>query len=108
MEVDDMVSMKVEDYIRYLETRHDFLHGNNGVNDTFCFVNHEGIPEKVHVGKSALCMIEMDINRLLPQLHANFLESFRYHGVLPGGRHCMMHSVSHILVVTISFDNCSC
>ncbi|KAL3936586.1 MAG: hypothetical protein SGBAC_008127 [Bacillariaceae sp.] len=95
-EVDGMVSMKVGDYIRYLEKRHDYLRGEmDGSDHSFSFVNHKGESKTLeNVGIAALYMIDVDTNRLLPKLNSNFLESFRYHGVLPGGSHCMMNSVT--------------
>lgn len=97
-EVDGLISMKVGDYIAYLEKRQDYLQGKDRAQPSFSYVNHEGNVEELNVGTSALYMIDVDTNRLLPKLNANFLQSFRYHGVLPGGSHCLMNSVSDIFV----------
>jgi len=95
LEIDGMISMKVGDYIQYLERRQSYLQESDGVDPSYSFVNHEGKVLAIqNVGITALYMIDVDINRLLPKLHDDFLNSFRCHDVLPGGSYCMMNSVT--------------
>jgi hypothetical protein len=93
VEVDGMYSMKIGNYIQYLEKRQDVVMGKEKEDPSFSFSDHEGREQNIHVGISALYMIDLDISRLLPNLYNNFLEGFRYPEVLPGGTHCMMNSV---------------
>ena len=95
-EVDGMYSMRIGTYVEYLKKRHNVLTSEEGASTdpSFSFVDHEGREQKIgHVGVSAIYMIDLDINKLVPNLHEDFLDSFRYPGVLPGGDHCMMNSV---------------
>jgi hypothetical protein len=94
IEVDGLHSMKVGDYIQYLIERQKVFDGKETNEVSFSFVDHEGRKESIpDIGVSAIYMIDLDINKLLPNLYDNFMDSFRYPGVLPGGYHCMMNSV---------------
>ena len=93
-EVDKLYSMRVGDYIQYLIKRQKVLE-ENWVDTSFAFTDHEGSLLTIqNVGVSAIYLIDLDIIKLLPCLYSNFLESFRYPGVLPGGALCMMNSVT--------------
>lgn len=93
IEVDEMYSMQVGEYIRYLEKRRNIMAGNTKEDRSFSFVDHQGRAKEVDAGASSLYMIDADINKVMPSLYVNFLESFRYPQILPGGTHCMMRLV---------------
>ena len=97
-EVDSLLSMRFEDYVKYCDMRERFMTKTSTASRVeepiFTFEDHLGKVHNVGVGTSALYMIDVDINRLTPLLNENFLESFELPSVLPGGSHCMMNSVS--------------
>ena len=101
-EKDNLYSMRFEDYVEYCEKRESYMKVRNddisssstAEESTFTFEDHLGKSHSVGVGTSALYMIDVDMKRLTPLLNRNFLESFELPAVLPGGSHCMMHSVS--------------
>eukprot|EP00980_Cylindrotheca_fusiformis_P021651 scaffold8505_cov130-Cylindrotheca_fusiformis.AAC.17 len=94
VEVDGMYSMKVSQYIRYLEKRQEVMTGKGNKDPYFSFIDHDEKSHEIDAVKSALYMIDFDVNRLLPNMYSNFLKSFRLPEVLPGGTHCMMNSVT--------------
>lgn len=106
-EMDSLLSMRFEDYVKYCEIRGSFLSKNSTSSPAeepiFAFEDHLGKVHNVGVGKSALYMIDVDINRLTPLLNKNFLESFELPSVLPGGSHCMMNSVSINCTLRLSY-----
>ncbi len=106
-EMDSLLSMRFEDYVKYCEIRGSFLSKNSTSSPAeepiFAFEDHLGKVHNVGVGKSALYMIDVDINRLTPLLNKNFLESFELPSVLPGGSHCMMNSVSINCTLLLSY-----
>ena len=59
----------------------------------FVFKDHKGVEHQIHVQKTALYLIDMDVNRLLPDLAANFDSALQYKKILPGGINCMMNKV---------------
>jgi hypothetical protein len=100
LEIDVLYSMKVVDYVNYLVRRRQHLSKkdeNVDVDPMLQFTDHNGKEHLIHVGKSAIYMIDVDILKLLPWVHDNFTECFRYPAVLPGGTHCMMNSVRRII-----------
>jgi len=99
-EKDTLYSMRFEDYVQYCERRESHLkEGRADVEEpTFTFEDHLGKTHILGVWSSALYMIDVDIKRLTPLLNENFLNSFELPAVLPGGSHCMMNSVSTVLV----------
>ena len=95
-EQDSMYSMKIRDYVQYLRQRRQVLgtdKATTNISSEFKFVDHNEKEHKIDVAKTALYMIDFDIGKLFPQLYDNFLESMQLKGVLPGGEHCLMHSV---------------
>ncbi len=96
LEKDVLLSMRFGDYVDYCEKRKAFLENRSLEQDeaTFDFEDHLGKTHSIGVATSALYMIDVDIKRLTPLLHANFLDSFELPAVLPGGSHCMMNSVT--------------
>jgi hypothetical protein len=93
-EIDVMYSMRMRDYHDYVERRRRQKNTTDvDFDPMFTFVDHEERERTIHVGISALYMIDFDMNKLLPPMYANLQKSFRYPGVLPGGEHCMMNSV---------------
>jgi hypothetical protein len=93
LEIDQLYSMRMSDYMRYLHRRETYL-SDNSEDPNFSFLDHDEREHTIHVGVVCLYMIDFDLNRFLPSTHTNFLESFGYHKVLPGGEHCMMNSVT--------------
>mmetsp|Transcript_1622 Transcript_1622/g.2385 ORF Transcript_1622/g.2385 Transcript_1622/m.2385 type:complete len:1247 (+) Transcript_1622:125-3865(+) len=93
-EVDSLLSMKIGNYIDYLNKRQDHL--SEKLRDPrFTFIDHEGNENNIQdVGISALYMIDMDIIKSLPGLYSNFMESFKIRELLPGGLYCMMNKVT--------------
>ena len=77
---------------RLVPTEED--NGKEKVNPLMMIVDHEGHERKIHVGKSAIYLIDFDVQKLAPLLYKNFLDTFKYPEVLPGGDHCMMNSVT--------------
>lgn len=104
-EKDTLYSMRFADYVEYCEKRESYWKGLNGVNSSgveepiFTFEDHKGKSHEIGVWTTALYMIDVDMNRLLPLLNKNFLDSFELPAVLPGGSHCMMHSVSTYILL---------
>lgn len=96
IECDDWVTMKVGTYIKFLNHRQNYLLETEK-NPIFAYVDHKGVTHWLHIGTTVLYMVDVDTSRLLPELNTNFFESFLYHGILPGGSHCLMNSVSNIL-----------
>jgi len=97
VEVDVPYSMKIMDYCRYLDQRANYFQcepQQQAENKDFVFTNHMGIEQRVDVGVSALYLIDMDIKKLLPELHDDFRSAFRFPAALPGGRFCMMNKVT--------------
>mmetsp|Transcript_2478 Transcript_2478/g.3628 ORF Transcript_2478/g.3628 Transcript_2478/m.3628 type:complete len:969 (-) Transcript_2478:1192-4098(-) len=93
-EVDSLLSMKIEDYIEYLNKRQNHL-SQKLEDPSFTFIDHEGKEKTINdVGISALYMIDMDMIKSLPGLHSNFMKSFRFRDLLPGGSYCMMNKVA--------------
>jgi hypothetical protein len=88
-----MYSMRMRDYHEYVDRRRIQKNTTEVADPMFTFLDHEERERTVHVGISALYMIDFDMNKLLPPMYANLQKSFRYPGVLPGGDHCMMNSV---------------
>lgn len=104
-EVDGMMSMKAKDYHGYIVHRHDYLLGD-ATDPQFTFFE----PTKktlvpFHVGNTILYIIDFDVAKLLPSMQSNFETHFRVPGLLPGGSHCMMSSVS--VESLLPFQPCS-
>jgi hypothetical protein len=109
-EVDGMLSMRVTEYMEFLERRRKCLNRDQAVDDPksskvkatddcqFTFKNHEGKFHSINVVKTVLYMIDFDVVKLLPKFHHHFLSSFKLPGILPGGTHCMMNSVSSLFI----------
>jgi len=102
-------SMRILDYISYLKKRDEVLKQLNkhkkttdydlatkeNVDDLqFEFSDHKGNSQIINVVDTVLYLIDFDVSKMLPRLSENFKESFRFPGFLPGGKHCMMNSVS--------------
>jgi hypothetical protein len=109
-EVDGMLSMRVTKFMEYLERRRESLNRDQAVDDPkssavqatddcqFTFKNHEGKDQSINVVKTVLYMIDFDIVKLLPKFHHHFSSSFKLPGIMPGGTHCMMNSVSSLFI----------
>ena len=104
-EVDVPYSMKIVDYCRYLEQRANYFKKTkqspeqpqkekDDKDRKFVFTNHLGKDHTIDVAVSALYLIDMDIKKLLPELHDDFRSAFRFPSSLPGGRFCMMNKVT--------------
>jgi hypothetical protein len=100
-EVDKMYSMRVEDYVRYMTRRSEYLEDVKRappdepvVEPQFTFLDAEDKEHTICVGTTALYMIDVDMKRLMPWMYDNFQESFNLPAVLPGGSHCMMNPVT--------------
>ena len=95
-EIDVLYAMQMRDYCCYLGQRERLLgpEPEEGTQREFVFKDHEGKEFKIDVVNSALYMIDLDLNKLLPKLGENFGSAFRYPSVLPGGRRCMMNDVT--------------
>ena len=103
VEVDGMYSMRVGDYIRYLEKRQLVLEEQSTKDTSFSFANHEGNTDIIeNVGVSALYKIDLDVEKLMPKVYSNFKECFRCPELLPGGAHCMMNSVRFDFISTLN------
>jgi hypothetical protein len=96
-EIDGFLGMTVSDYISYLEATYESsLHGGES-NFTVQPFDKNGEKKdkiKLDVRSTALYMLDLDMVKLLPRLHDNFMETFKITSVLPGGAHCMMNAVS--------------
>lgn len=108
MEVDGMLSMRLTKFMEYLERRRKYLNRDYAVDDPksseveatddcqFTFKDHKGKDQSINVVKTILYMIDFDIVKLLPKFHHHFSSSFKLPGIMPGGTHCMMNSVSSL------------
>lgn len=106
------LSMKVDDYAKYLVFQHDVMEKTkNGGSDVknmytkFHFVDHEGKRKTVDVMESVLYLLDLDVGKLLPELHRDLYANFELPGCLPGGAHCMMNSVSDIILIKGTIQN---
>ena len=107
-EVDGMLSMRLTKFMEYLERRQKCLKRDQAVDDPksseveatgdcqFTFKDHKGKDQSINVVKTVLYMIDFDIVKLLPKFHHHFSSSFKLPGIMPGGTHCMMNSVSSL------------
>ena len=135
-EMDVCVSIRVSDYMRYLELRSSAMaritqsqsvagldpitdsfgslntfdsinktdarkdeHSDNSDkiiddDDLFHFVGHDGKPRSVNAIDDVLYLIDYDMAKLLPAVYDDFKHSFKLPDFMPGGAHCMMHSVN--------------
>lgn len=101
-EIGSLFSMKIGDYVSYLAKRSKFLTGTDK-DPAFTFIDSEGNPKVIDdIRVSAIYMVDLDINKSLPDMHSNFVECFRYPSVLPGGFHCMMNSVRHYFCLKLA------
>ena len=123
-EEDGYVSMKLSDYIAYLDKRaaalqlvttvgkEDELHPDNpktqndqGVgrqiqedkvepSEVFAFIGHDGKECSINVLDEVLYLTDYDLVKHLPALDGDLKDKFKLSGCLPGGRHCMMNGVN--------------
>ena len=96
VEKDEMISMKPCDHARHMQQRQRVL--GLGEEPTLeekmmDFTNSAHAPQSINVETTCLYILDLDIKKLLPKMHTNFLEFMRMPGVLPGGTHCMMSAV---------------
>jgi hypothetical protein len=110
-EVDGMLSMRVTKFMEYLERRRKCLNRDQAVDDPkssdveatddcqFTFKDNLGKDQSINVVKTVLYMIDFDIVKLLPKFHHHFSSSFKLPGIMPGGTHCMMNSVSSLFIL---------
>lgn len=93
-EVDGCVSMRVSDYLEYLRRRISVCSEDDESKTTFHFYTEKDVEQTVDVRSDVLYMIDYDMERLLPALHADFVKTFLLPECLPGGSLCMMNCVS--------------
>ena len=91
-EIDGDITMKIKDYIRYLHTFNNVQDDEN-IDPVFSLLDTKGVEMKFDVKRHSLYMIDFDLGKLLPETFADFRESFRLPGLLPGGEYCMMNPV---------------
>ena len=94
--------MKIQDYVKYLKKRHDALQNKDTTvlqDSTLNFLSYlneeQSTPEmrSINVVKTALYLIDMDLEKMLPSLYRKFVDSFKLPGIMPGGKNCMMNLV---------------
>jgi hypothetical protein len=115
-EMDQCMSMKVYDFVRYMGMRKAVLRrmqdaqSGSVVSEVdsfseqetmFKFLDHEGVEQTVDVAGVVLYMIDFDVVKLLPKLYEELLNKFELAGCLPGGIHCMMNAVRESAVVSL-------
>ena len=74
-----------------LEDQYPLWHYDIRDNDV---IRMDYIELHVHIMGLDLKEIDFDVQKLTPLLHKNFLDTFKYPEVLPGGDYCMMNSVT--------------
>lgn len=92
-ERDGDLSMKIGDYICYL-TKWQEVQKNPTCDSIFKFKTFAGDDRSIDVKKSSIYLIDLDLAKFLPEINKDFKKHFRARGFLPGGKHCMMNSVS--------------
>ena len=91
-ETDGFMSMKIADFIAYLEKRSS-LDLDSNPNFTFKPFNAQS-DVTINVEDTGLYMLDFDIVKLLPECYNDLLQTFKMTSLLPGGSHCMMNAVS--------------
>ena len=92
-ERDGDLSMKIGDYICYL-TKWQEVQKNPTCDSIFKFKTFAGDDRSIDVKKSSIYLIDLDLAKFLPEINKDFKKNFLARGFLPGGKHCMMNSVS--------------
>ena len=83
------VSMKLPDFVTYLRLRQ----ANKGAPFSFCDAG--GKEHRIeNVADVVLYMIDCDVPKFLPKLNEDYRDHFKIKKILPGGKFCMMNSVS--------------
>jgi hypothetical protein len=97
-ERDKMYSMQFKEFERYCNLRTSCLKlpmsHMTAENSTFTFEDHVGKNHTVDVWSTVFYLIDLDMKRMFPTLHDNFLEAFDLPAVLPGGSNCLLNCVS--------------
>ena len=107
VEVDQCMAMTVGDYMKYLDLREKVLERGPPIrygeqdeeideaNDAlFTFKDDDEKEHTIDVRVSSIYMIDFDLGKYLPRMHADFMKKMLYRGLLPGREHCMMNNVS--------------
>jgi hypothetical protein len=92
LERNECLSMKVSDFVDYLELRQKVL-SDNTIDPSFDFVDHKGELHPINVKQVGIYMLDLDVQRNLTIENDEFHKSVRLNGILPGGRYCMMNTV---------------
>jgi len=101
IEKDGDISMTVGDHVRYLQQWEKVEEARSSGQEecyTFAYTKYkrEGEGEEVHVDVRGdnIYLIDLDLKKLLPETFEDLKRNFLAPGILPGGVHCMMNSVS--------------
>ena len=95
VEQDGDLSMKISDYARYVRKFKE-LQLNPNSNPNFSYTTRDGTTKDFDVTKHSIYLIDLDLQKYLPESHRNFLSNFLATDFLPGGKYCMMGSVSTV------------
>lgn len=95
VEQDGDLAMKISDYARYVRKFKE-LQLNPNSNPNFSYTTRDGTTKDFDVTKHSIYLIDLDLQKYLPESHRNFLSNFLATDFLPGGKYCMMGSVSTV------------
>jgi hypothetical protein len=95
---DNEFSMTLYDYFTYLDLQGRRLDGEQGVADTFTYMDQQNKEHTFHVDSDSVALVDLDMVKLMPALESEFRDSFRLPGMLPGGDYCMMNRVRLLFV----------
>jgi hypothetical protein len=87
-EMDGMLSITIADYLTYLKLRENGLQ-DSSTDPLFYFRNSDGNDCHVDVVNTIIYVIDIDMVKLLPNWHDNFMSKCKLQSILPGGDHCM-------------------
>eukprot|EP00934_Nitzschia_sp_Nitz4_P008353 Nitzschia sp. Nitz4//scaffold74_size92883//47486//53507//NITZ4_004826-RA/size92883-augustus-gene-0.13-mRNA-1//-1//CDS//3329557604//8343//frame0 len=93
VECDGFYSMRLVDYVKYLNQRQQSNQEGASVSNTFEWKDYNGVEKSVNVQVSALYLVDVDITKYLPGVADDFRKAFRLETILPGGKDCMMNQV---------------
>ena len=94
-EMDKDVSMRVDDYFKYLDERRKRIESivvKQGAARQLTYVNFVGEEATLDLDE-VVYMLDYDIKRKLPSHYQNFKDNFLFPEILPGGNMCAMKAV---------------
>lgn len=101
VELDGYLSMTVSDYMRYLKRRKEVLAAgtDRSMDRSFVYCDHSSKKRKVidDVVDLVIYMTDVELGLYGPTLGLDFRDHFKLPEALPGGKWCMMHSVSRFI-----------